>query len=211
MSADAGFWNKIAAKYAKSPVRNEEAYEQTLTRVEQYLQADQQVLELGSGTCSTAIRLAPKVAHITATDLAAEMLKIGRDRASQAGVENISFQDCDTRAAPKGLFDVVMAFNLMHLIAARNDSYAAIYERLAPGGLFISKTPCLGQRPNSVKYWMFRLLVPLMKLVGKAPSTVAFMDVATLEAEIEAAGFEILETGNYPDDLPSRFVVARKR
>ena len=50
-----------------------------------------------------------------------------------------------------------------------------------------------------------------MQLVGKAPSNVEFTRIADLEAAIQKAGFEIIETGNYPVDVPSRYLVARKR
>lgn len=210
MTSDTGFWNNIAAKYAKSPIRDEAAYAQTLTRVQAHLEPGHRVLELGAGTGSTALRLAPFVAQITVTDIAENMLEVARARAAAAEIDTIRFQICEATQAPEGPFDVVMGFNLMHLLPARSATYAAASERLVAGGLFITKTPCLGERRNRIKYWLFRALVPLMQLAGKAPSHVAFLDVATLEQEIREAGFEIVETGNFPDDLPSRFVVARR-
>jgi hypothetical protein len=54
-----------------------------------------------------------------------------------------------------------------------------------------------------------RALVPLMQMAGKAPH-VAFMSIEELEAAMRAAGFEIVETGNYPERPPRRFIVARR-
>ena len=63
------FWDRIAPKYAKSPVRDQQAYEATLARTRSYLGAEDKVLELGCGTGSTALILADAVAEYTATDL----------------------------------------------------------------------------------------------------------------------------------------------
>ena len=41
------FWDRIAPKYAKSPVRDQQAYEATLARTRSYLGAEDKVLELG--------------------------------------------------------------------------------------------------------------------------------------------------------------------
>ena len=48
-----------------------------------------------------------------------------------------------------------------------------------------------------------------MQVFGKAPY-VNFLTIDRLERAIESAGFEILETGDYPAKPPSRLVVARK-
>ena len=53
------------------------------------------------------------------------------------------------------------------------------------------------------------LLIPLMQLMGKAPY-VRFETIAELDQRIGRAGFEIVETGNYPVRPPNHFVVARR-
>lgn len=210
MTADARFWDKIAPRYAKSPIRDMDAYRYTLERTRSYLKENDQVLELGCGTGSTAIELAANAGRITATDLSQEMLNVGKERARAAAVTNVELHNCDALGAPEGPFDVVMAFNLLHLVPDLTAVLAAVAARVPPGGLFISKTPCLGQARGSAKYWMFRLAIPLMRLVGKAPSHVEFLDVRGLEAAVQRAGFEIIETGNYPAATPGRYLVARR-
>ena len=65
----APFWDKIAPRYAKKPVADPAAYEEKLARVRALLRAEDRVLEIGCGTGSTALRLASRVAEITATDI----------------------------------------------------------------------------------------------------------------------------------------------
>ncbi|MFW8635372.1 class I SAM-dependent methyltransferase [Cribrihabitans pelagius] len=209
MTADARFWNRIAPKYAKHPIRDRGAYEYALERTRSYLDEGAEVLELGCGTGSTAIALAPGVARITATDLSEGMLKVARERAAAAAVQNIRLHCCPVETAPTGPFDTVMAFNLLHLLPDLKAALAGIAARLKPGGLFISKTPCLGEARGTLKYRLFQVAIPLMRLAGQAPAHVGFLSVSALEAAVQRAGFRIIETGNYPADTPGRYLVAR--
>ncbi|AHC99725.1 class I SAM-dependent methyltransferase [Leisingera methylohalidivorans] len=211
MTADARFWNKIAPKYAKSAIRDEDAYRYALERTRSYLTAGDSVLELGCGTGSTAIELARSVSRITATDLSEAMLEVGRERARGAGASNVDFQCCSASQAPEGPFDAVLAHNLLHLLPDLEAVLHGAAARLAPGGLFISKTPCLGEMRGSWKYRMFQAAIPLMRLAGYAPGYVGFIDIPTLEAAVQRTGFDIIETGNYPADTPGRYLVARRR
>lgn len=211
MNTDAPFWDRIAAKYAKSPIRDEAAYQQSLARSISYLKPTDRVLELGSGTGTTAIELAGHVAEMTASDLSQEMLEIGRARAKTAGVSNIRFHHGSVSQAPEGEVDVVMAHNLLHLLPDLDAALSVAADRLPKGALFISKTPCLGEVRGSIKYWLIKTMIPLMRLIGKAPkSPVQFFDSASLEAAIRAAGFDLVETGNYPISTPGRYIVARR-
>jgi cyclopropane fatty-acyl-phospholipid synthase-like methyltransferase len=47
------FWDRMAERYAKRPVANEDAYRKKLEVTRSYLEPDMQVLEFGCGTGST--------------------------------------------------------------------------------------------------------------------------------------------------------------
>ncbi len=211
MSTDAMFWDKIAAKYARSPVADEDAYRRTLERVASYLSANQTVLELGCGTASTAITLSPHVQDYVATDLSQNMIDIGAQKALAAGVRNLKLTVAQPTSAPEGPFDVVMAFNLFHLVPDLGQALASVHARLPQGGLFISKTPCLADTQSGFKRAMMRGIIPLMQAAGKAPNTVHFLSVGAWQDLIVASGFDVIETGSYPDSPPNRLIVARRR
>jgi ubiquinone/menaquinone biosynthesis C-methylase UbiE len=205
----AKFWDGIAEKYAKSPIRNETAYEHTLGRTRSYLNDTDTALELGCGTGTTAIKLADVVAEFIATDISEGMLELGRRRAAEAGASNVTLQKATAQTAPEGPFDVVLAHNLIHLLDDPDGDLAAVAARVKHGGLFISKTPCLKGKVGSWKLTLIKLALPFAQLLGKAPP-VRFMSVEELDAAVTAAGFEIVESGNFPASPPSRYVVARK-
>lgn len=210
MIVDARFWDRLAPKYAKSPIRNLSAYRYSLERTRSYLKSDDRVLEFGCGTGSTAIALARNVKEVVATDISAAMLNFGGERALEAGVSNIRFLQSDVQSAPKGQFDVVMAFNLLHLLPDLDAALDCAAQRLKKSGLFIAKTPCLGEARGTWRYRMIRIAIPLARLAGKAPDHVELLDIRKLETAVKRAGFDIIEAGNYPADTPSRYLVARR-
>ncbi|MGP6086799.1 class I SAM-dependent methyltransferase [Antarctobacter jejuensis] len=198
----AAFWDNIAEKYSKQPIGNMDAYEATLERVRHWLRPEMEVLEIGCGTGTTALKLSGSARAILGTDLSGEMVRIANEKAAE--VPHVRFETASAEQAGAGQrFDVVMAFNLLHLVEDPAAVSAHVRGLLAPGGLFISKTPCLGGKP-----W-FRPLIWALQLVGKAPKPVQYLRPAQVEATLRAAGFEIVETGGYPKKLPSHFVVAR--
>jgi ubiquinone/menaquinone biosynthesis C-methylase UbiE len=205
-TADQRFWDRTAPSYAKKPVRDEEAYRLTLERVRSYLTPSQRVLEVGCGTGTTALHLAPHAAQIVASDLSPGMIDIARAKAEAAGIENVSFLtgtlddlDVDPRS-----FDVVMAFNVIHLLADIPGALRRLHNLLTPGGLLVSKTPCIGEMNPLV-----RLAIPVMRAFGKAPF-VNFVKMSSLRESISDAGLTIVETGLYPAKSHSLFIVACK-
>ena len=209
MQDTAKFWDKAAPKYAKSPIADMDAYTYTLERTRSYLSADDTVLEVGCGTGSTALLLAGNVRHITASDLSANMIEVGSEKARAQGISNVTFVTAELfdSAIENGPYDAVLAFNMLHLLEDTRGAIRRINGLLKPGGTFISKTVC---RPGSrapFKFRLLRIILPLMQWVGKAPY-VKFMEIGELEDLVSSEGFEIIETGTYPS--PSRYIVARK-
>jgi len=207
---DARFWNRTARKYAADPIADQAGYERSLDATRRYLKRSDLAVEFGCGTGSTALSLAASVERIVATDLSSEMIAIAREKASAQGIGNVAFEVGTFANAQwaDATFDVAMAFNVLHLTPAPPDALAAVHRVLRPGGLFISKTPCLKLMNPAI-----RALVPLMRFVGQAPSSVAFFSADALENMIAAAGFEIEERGWHATRGKDArvFLVARKR
>ena len=209
MTDAAKFWDKIAPKYAKDPISDMAAYEYTLGRTKSYLKPDDRVLELGCGTGSTALLLAPDVREIVGTDVSQGMIDIAREKAKAAGKENTDFRvaGADDAAKMSEVFDVVLGFNLFHLVEDAEAIFADLHRMLPVGGHFISKTPCLGDKSFGWKRFPIRAVIPLMQWIGKAPF-VRFMAQKELEVAITFAGFEIVESGSFP--AISRYIVAKR-
>ena len=205
---DARFWDRIARKYAADPIADMAGYERTLTAVRALLKPGDAAFEFGCGTGATALKLAPSVARYVASDISSEMIAIARERA-EAGAGDVEFVVAAADTAPwsPGSFDAALGFNILHLIEARAAVLTGVHRLLKPGGLFISKTPCMKEMNP-----LIRLAVPVMQAIGKAPH-VAFFNARELEQEIAGAGFEIVERarhGSKPKQEPRLYLVARK-
>ncbi|MEL6913402.1 MAG: class I SAM-dependent methyltransferase [Pseudomonadota bacterium] len=207
---DAAFWDRIAEKYARDPISDMAGYLATLERTKSYLGPDMNVLEIGAGTSSTALALAPLVARYHATDISPEMVRIGRGRAAEAGTDlEISVAGPDDPALRSGSHDAVLAFNFVHLVADVERTLGHVREILRPGGLFISKTALLAET-GPARHAMLRVALPVMKLFGKAPGHVQFLRGEGLLAAIRWAGFEIVEEAQDGAAFPRHYIVARK-
>lgn len=205
----ASFWDKRARKYAASPIADMAAYEYTRERTRSYLTASDTVLEIGCGTGSTALQLAPNAGHVIGTDVSSEMVRIAREKAEAEGITNTTFR---VAAADKALdagdgATVVTGFNIFHLTPRPEDIFAAIHKHLPKGGLFISKTPCLAEPSIGLKRFAFAAMIPPMRLIGMAPFVGRF-SFGELEGAIRFAGFDLIEVGSFP--AMSRYIVARK-
>ena len=205
----ARFWDRIAVKYAADPIADMAGYENTLRRVQGLLSTDQDVLEIGCGTGTTALRLAPFTRRLLATDVSARMIDIASERLAAAPVPQLSFAvaDADTPVAGSSECDAVLAFNVLHLVTDLDRALEQAIRALRPGGLLISKTACLSELNPLIPY----LALPVMQAVGKAPHVLRF-DAAALQLAIARQGMEIVAVerhGTRGKDFRV-FIVARK-
>lgn len=200
-----GFWDGLAARYARQPISDEAAYQKKLAITRQYLHAGAEVLEFGCGTGSTALLHAPFVSHILATDASAKMIAIARQKAESAGVRNVTFQQAAIEgiAAAPATFDVVMALSVLHLLRDRRAAMAQAYAMLKPGGVFVTSTACLLDF-----FPLFRFAAPLGRWVGLVPYVSCFSG-KTLRDELRATGFEIIEDWQ-PERKAALFLILRK-
>lgn len=184
----ARFWNRVARKYAAEPIADMAGYETSLRRIHALLSPSHTVLEIGCGTGSTALRLAAGTRRMLASDVSAEMIAIAREKLGAAPQPNLSFEvaDCETLASNGATYDAVLALNLLHLVSDLDAALSIIVPLLKPGGLFISKTPCLAEMNPLIP----RVLVPLMRRFGKAPDVMTF-DADHLRRSFERHGLVI--------------------
>jgi len=207
MTPNARFWDKLAPRYARLAISDPEGYQETLARTRAHLGSTDHVLELGCGTASTALELAPDVAHITASDFSPAMITIGAKKLLQSGYENVTLKVADSddpALAADAPYDAVLAFNLLHLVADQVVTLNKMHDILRPGGLLISKTACLRAK------WYLGPMLRALQLIGKAPHVLLHSE-AELRQRHADAGFEIVEELVQSGPVPRLFIVARRR
>lgn len=207
---EARFWNRTAHRYARSDVTDPQGYARTLARTRALLAPSDRVLELGCGTGTTALRLADAVADYLATDISTEMIAIAGTKLAAAPVPGLTFQagTVETFAGQQEAFNAVLGFNYLHLVRDLPQTLRHIHAMLAPGGLFMSKTPCLSDMNLLIR----ALLIPALRAIGKAPPVNAFR-AADLARYLGAVGFDIIATEDHATGRPEArpYIVARRR
>ena len=204
---DQRFWNRLASKYARQPISDQETYEKKLAITRKYLTPQSSVFEFGCGTGSTALLHAPHVEYILATDLADNMLNVGRARAAEAGIQNVDFQRIGIEEFDPGgqAFDVVLGLNILHLCRDPDAITKKVSALLKPGGYFIQSTACLKDAS-----FILRLAIPVMQAAGKAPH-VSFLSEDDILSMLDRNGFDLTESLRTDSSMSANFYVAQKR
>lgn len=208
MDRDDKFWDRIARKYAAQPVADVPSWEQTLDHIRRYLTPESAVLEIGGGTGSSALKLAPDAKEILCSDVSEEMMVIAEEKRLAAGINNIRFTRGvagDAHLEREGGYDAVVALNLLHLVPEPPETFCAVFHLLRPGGVFISKTACLREMNPFIRF-----AIPVMQLFGKAPRHVHYLRGEEWVDLLRASGFEVVESCRYPVGGTTQFVVARR-
>jgi ubiquinone/menaquinone biosynthesis C-methylase UbiE len=203
--AAARFWDRAADRYARMPMRGEAAWREKLAIIRGLTGPEAEVLELGCGTGSTAIEIAPHARRILATDISGRMLEIARQKAAAAGAGNVAFRRAGVEEleAPEGAFDLVLAMNLLHLLEDREGAMARVFPWLRPGGAFVSGTMCLSDGLGWVRW-----VSPVARRLGLFPALQSFPETRLTE-ELRRAGFAI-ERRWKPGPRKAVFLVARR-
>lgn len=101
------------------------------------------VLELGCGTATLLLSLAPQVKEVVGLDLSAQGLAIAERHQREFGIQNATFIKGDCRELPlRGEFDVVYSAGLIEHFF--DDDIAIVRQHLAavrPGGMAIMSVP----------------------------------------------------------------------
>lgn len=144
------------------------------------------------------------VKQIVATDLSEKMLEIAEKKARDAGVVNVSFQEgtLESLGFEAESFDAVLGLNVLHLIENVEATFSNVHRLLKPEGIFVSSTALVSEIS-----FIWRLLIPVMQLVGLAPYVNVFGKEELL-TKLTNAGFSI--DRQWQPNKSSIFIVAKK-
>ena len=181
------------------------------------VRAGDRVLDIATGIGEPAVMAAKRVApggHVVATDIAPDMLEIGRKRAKELGLENIEFREADAEELdlPGERFDVVLSrFGLMFLpdLAA---ALKRIHAVLGPEGRFAAAVWGPAERVPLIAMPM-QAVARELELPPPAPGTpgpLVLADADALEARVRQSGFADVRTERWdavtPWESASEFV-----
>ena len=205
MNKSEKFWDRMA-KYLDRVERQDEATNiKIIEKTRNRLKISDNVLDYGCGTGTAAIEIASSVKTVYGIDISSKMIEAAKEKTVERKVKNIDFAQTTIfdEKFKKGSFDVILCFNLLHLVDDKPNVMRRINELLKSGGMMISATPCIKGTFLGV------LLSPLSK-IGLIPQITSFK-VSELEDLMTDENFEIVETECLHKSGQQYFVAAKKK
>jgi 2-polyprenyl-3-methyl-5-hydroxy-6-metoxy-1,4-benzoquinol methylase len=207
MSKSEKFWDRAAKRFEGQMNEDDKAAIVTLDLTRKYLQSSDIVLDFACAAGKYALEIAPQVKEVWGIDISGEMINAAKRNATDRGIANVQFMQTEINdpRLDDETFNVVLAYNILHLVEEPPRVVAKIKELLRPNGIFISVTPCLGAG-GSIQ----TAFIKLMSLLGFVPKIHSFKS-NEVEGLITNAHFDHLETQILSDSIPNVFLVARRK
>jgi 2-polyprenyl-3-methyl-5-hydroxy-6-metoxy-1,4-benzoquinol methylase len=199
------FWDKAANTYDQEEKKDEKTYINIIEKTKKYLKSSDIVLDFGCGTGLISNEIADCVKEIYAIDISSKMVGRAIKKAAMRNIKNIDYSHSTifNERYKRGSFDVILDFYVLHLLEDTHMVMRRMNELLKPGGLMISATPCMGEKPFS------STLLSLASRVGLVPKIRSFK-ISELENSIADEKFEIIGTELLNKSTQEYFIVAKK-
>lgn len=196
------FWEHTAKRYDLSMRLLGGPLDAMLPMVTDEVRGMDRVLELAAGTGLVTAAMAPAVREVLATDYAEGMVAALDARMAMLRLDNVQTRQLDVYALVEhGVFDAVVAANVMHLLSDVDGAMATIRRALRPGGRLVAPTYCHDETVTS------RLVSRVMALAGFPGRRRLTLD--RLGALLRSHGFHVDKAVLLPGLLPIGFVSGR--
>ena len=205
------FWDKLAKDIDPQSDQLDEVQLRAIKNIEQYFKNTDVILDYGCARGGIALGIADKVKEVHGIDISSKMIAIANQRVVNRKMKNVYFYHAQITDKRLNLasFNVILAFNVLHLVAEPEMVLQRLYELLKPGGSIIITTPCLGERKN-VFSTLANLLLRFAIKIGFVPS-ISFFKTSVLEKMIANEKFKLIKNKSLPERLTiSQFIVAKK-
>lgn len=205
MTKSEKFWDKSAYNFFLEGEKEKQSYINIIDRIKKYLKTSDIVLDLGCGPGLISNEIADYVKFIYAIDISSKMIEIAKINADFRNIQNIdyAYSTIFDDKYKNGSFDIILAFNILHLLDDNQKTMQHINDLLKPGGLIISVTPCIGERI------FLNISISLLSFIGKIPKIKSFK-ANELKESISNRNFEIIENDRMPDGIIEYIIVAKR-
>ena len=211
MSKIEEFWDSASKNYDKTEERFEYIHKKSRENTKRFLKDSDTVLDYGCGTGTASCQFSNQVKEIHAIDISSKMIEISKEKAAVSKIDNVRLEQSDIFdiKSSSESYDVILAFNMLHTVTNPLDSMRRINELLKPEGVFISVTPCLGQKMSFLINLQIQLVRVLCK-VGLIPIPIRRIASPEVNDLLEAVGLKTVESEEIYKGASSYFVVAKK-
>ena len=211
MNKSEEFWDKASKNYDKTEERFEYIHKKARENTRKYLKESQIVLDYGCGTGTASCEFASLVEEIYGIDISSEMIRIAKDKLAASEVDNVNFEKADIFDSKyqNESFDVILAFNMLHTVPNPQSVVQRVNDLLKHDGLFISITPCLGQKMSFLINLQIQFVRVLCKL-GVIPIPIRRIKSTDIDELLAIGKFQTIESEKIFKGASSYFVTAKK-
>lgn len=211
MNKSEEFWDKASKNYDKTEERFEYIHKKARENTKKYLKESQIVLDYGCGTGTASCEFASLVKEINGIDISSEMIRIAKEKSAASKVDNVNFEKADIfdNRYQNESFDVILAFNMLHTVPNPQSVVQRVNDLLKHEGLFISITPCLGQKMSFLVNLQIQFVRVLCKL-GVIPIPIRRIKSTDIDDLLASGNFQPIESEKIFKGASSYFVTAKK-
>ena len=211
MNKSEEFWDKASKNYDKTEERFEYIHKKARGNTKKYLKESQIVLDYGCGTGTASCEFASLVKEINGIDISSEMIRIAKEKSAASEVDNVNFEKADIfdNRYQNESFDVILAFNMLHTVPNPQSVVQRVNDLLKHEGLFISITPCLGQKMSFLVNLQIQFVRVLCKL-GVIPIPIRRIKSTDIDDLLAIGNFQPIESEKIFKGASSYFVTAKK-
>ena len=192
------FWDRLASEPSGKPLS---ASSQKLVDLSQeFIKETDAVLDIGCGTGAITQQLSLHAKTTLGIDSSSRSIQMAKDHFPEN--PKLHFE-CKNVGSVKGTFQAITAFNLLHFIDDLPHFLHSIDQLLDSNGVFISSTPCLGEKNK----WLSSPLKLLEKL--KLFPRMQFYSRYELSNGLNHANFKVKKNTDI-GSTPELFVVLNK-
>jgi 2-polyprenyl-3-methyl-5-hydroxy-6-metoxy-1,4-benzoquinol methylase len=203
-------WDQLAKNWDTPGVSLGENDLKIIGMTRKYINPNSVVLDYGCATGSIALEIASVAKEVHGIDISPNMIEVAKSKADRNNIKNIGFARAEIfdESLGKESFDVILSLSILHLVEDSAQVIDRINQLLKPGGVFISATPCLGEKTFiSV---LMNIPVFLLSRIGVIPS-ITFFSASNLIEVITETGFQVVEQKDLSvHPLKEYFIAAKK-
>lgn len=136
------FWDRIAKFYDIAESFNGKVYREMCDITRRFVPSGAKVLDCAAGTGELSFSAAVRAESVVCTDLSENMLNTAKRKAAKRGFSNITFEERNIfdLKDPDGIYDIVIAGNVLHLLDNPKDAVKELYRVTKSGGKILLPT-----------------------------------------------------------------------
>jgi ubiquinone/menaquinone biosynthesis C-methylase UbiE len=203
----ASYWGKLAELYDDSTLLAGGTYPPIIEKLRGEFHPEEKLLDVGAGTGSLTVHIAPLVGHVTCTDIAPGMIERAKVRLHNFDHVAYGVEDARALCFENDSFDVVLCCNVLHQLSRPERAVSEFRRVLRPGGKLLAITLCMGHMSVWAK---LRTAVEYVVRFGVPPAGSPFT-LSSFTRLIAEAGFDVREAVLVTEKpFPTSYVSASK-